>query len=99
MKIFQVVLTNCDILQVRAESAERNGPYLCFYDRVDPSSQDAKVVSEFREWAGWNELEDTVQQGKDNIDDVLKHLKQQQSVSDSIPGSVCRPNDPYSGRS
>lgn len=57
MKIFQVVLTNCDILQVRAESAERNGPYLCFYDHVDPSSQDAKVVSEFREWAGWNELE------------------------------------------
>ena len=57
MKTFQVVLTNCDILQVAAASAERNGPYLCFYDTLDPSDSNAKVLAEFREWAGWNELE------------------------------------------
>jgi hypothetical protein len=57
MKTYQVVLTNCDILQVKAMYAERNGPYLCFYDKENIDSGDVKVLAEFREWAGWNELE------------------------------------------
>jgi hypothetical protein len=58
MKTYQVVLTNCDILQVKAMYAERNGPYLCFYDKENIDSGDVKVLAEFREWAGWNELEE-----------------------------------------
>lgn len=51
MNTYQVILPSSDILKVRADRVERDGPYLYFYEA------DGATKAQFASWIGWNLLE------------------------------------------